>query len=157
MAIRQIVKLGDDVLRKKSFEVTDFGEKTHQLLEDMKDTLEKAQGVGLAAVQVGVLRRIFIILKGESIEDGVYEFINPQIISQSGEQYDTEGCLSVPGKWGEVTRPYKLTIKYLDRNGKPQKLNAEGFLARAICHENDHLNGVVYIDKAKNLRSDSKK
>ncbi len=157
MAIRQIVKLGDEVLRKKSFEVTDFGEKTHQLLEDMKDTLEKAQGVGLAAVQVGVLRKIFIILKGDKIEEGVYEFLNPEIISTSGEQYDTEGCLSVPGKWGEVKRPNKLTIKYQDRFGKPQKLKAEGFLARAICHENDHLNGVIYIDKADNLRSETKK
>lgn len=156
MAIRQIVKLGDDVLRKKSFEVTDFGEKTHQLLDDMYDTLNKAQGAGLAAVQVGVLRRIFIVLKGEKIEEGVYEFINPQIISQSGEQYDTEGCLSVPGKWGEVKRPYRLTIKYQDRNGNPQKLKAEGFLARAICHENDHLNGIIYVDKADNLRSENK-
>ena len=157
MAIRQIVKLGDEVLRKKSFAVTDFGERTHELLGDMYDTLKKANGAGLAAVQVGVLRKIFIILKGDKIEEGVYEFLNPEIISTSGEQYDTEGCLSVPGKWGEVKRPNKLTIKYQDRFGKPQKLKAEGFLARAICHENDHLNGVIYIDKADNLRSETKK
>lgn len=152
MAIRQIVKLGDEVLRKKSFEVTDFGAKTHQLLDDMYDTLVKADGAGLAAVQVGVLRRIFIVIAGESAKDGVIEFINPEIISSSGEQDGTEGCLSVPNKWGEVKRPYKLTIKFQDRYGKPQKLKAEGFLARAICHEYDHLDGVVYIDKARDIR-----
>ncbi len=153
MATRQIVQLSDEVLRKKSFEVTDFGAKTHQLLDDMYDTLVKADGAGLAAVQVGVLRRIFIVIAGESVKDGVIEFINPQIISQSGEQDGTEGCLSVPNKWGEVKRPYKLTVKFQDRYGKMQKLKAEGFLARAICHEYDHLDGVVYIDKARNIRA----
>ena len=152
MAIRQIVKLGDDVLRKKSFEVTDFGSKTHQLLGDMYDTLVKADGAGLAAVQVGVLRRIFIVIAGESVKDGVIEFINPEIISSSGEQDGTEGCLSVPNKWGEVKRPYKLTIKFQDRYGKHQKLKAEGNFARAICHAYDHLDGVVYIDKARDIR-----
>ncbi len=153
MALRQIVELGDEVLRKKSFEVTDFGEKTHQLLDDMYDTLVKADGAGLAAVQVGVLRRIFIVIAGESVKDGVIEFINPQIISQSGEQDGTEGCLSIPGKWGEVKRPYKLTVKFQDRYGKVQKLKAEGFLARAICHEYDHLDGIVYTDKARDIRN----
>ncbi|MBR6737661.1 MAG: peptide deformylase [Clostridia bacterium] len=156
MAIRQIVKLGDEVLRKKSFAVTDFGERTHELLGDMYDTLKKANGAGLAAVQVGVLRRIFLVIKGESIEDGVYEMLNPEIIKESGEQYGTEGCLSVPGKWGEVKRPYKVTVKYQDRYGKPKTLKAEGFLAKAICHEYDHLNGVVYVDKADNLRAEEK-
>lgn len=153
MALRQIVELGDEVLRKKSFEVTDFGEKTHQLLDDMYDTLVKADGAGLAAVQVGVLRRIFIVIAGESVKDGVIEFINPQILSQSGEQDGTEGCLSIPGKWGEVKRPYKLTVKFQDRYGKVQKLKAEGFLARAICHEYDHLDGIVYTDKARDIRN----
>ena len=153
MALRQIVELGDEVLRKKSFEVTDFGEKTHQLLDDMYATLVKADGAGLAAVQVGVLRRIFIVIAGESVKDGVIEFINPQILSQSGEQDGTEGCLSIPGKWGEVKRPYKLTVKFQDRYGKVQKLKAEGFLARAICHENDHLDGIVYTDKARDIRN----
>ena len=152
MALRQIVKLGDDVLRKKSFEVTDFGAKTHQLLDDMYDTLVKADGAGIAAVQVGVLRRIFIVIAGESVKDGVIEFINPQILSQSGEQDGTEGCLSIEGKWGDVKRPYKLTVKFQDRYGKTQKLKAEGFLARAICHEYDHLDGIVYTDKARNIR-----
>ena len=153
MAIRQIVQLGDEVLRKKSFVVTDFGEKTHQLLDDMYDTLVKADGAGLAAVQVGVLRRIFIVIAGNSVKDGVIEFINPEIISSSGEQTGTEGCLSVKDKWGEVTRPYRFTIKFQDRYGKAQKLKAEGFMARAICHEYDHLDGVVYVDKAKNVRN----
>ena len=153
MAIRQIVKLGDEVLRKKSFEVTDFGAKTHQLLDDMYDTLVKADGAGLAAVQVGVLRRAFIVIAGESVKDGVIEFINPKIISQSGEQTGTEGCLSIENKWGEVKRPYRLTIKFQDRYGKERKIKAEGFMARAICHEYDHLDGIVYTDKATEIRN----
>jgi peptide deformylase len=152
MAIRNIIQEGDLTLRKKSFEVTDFGEKTHQLLDDMYDTLVKADGAGLAAVQVGVLRRIFLVIKGDSAKDGVYEVINPKIISQSGSQCGVEGCLSVTNKWGDVERPYKVTIKYQDRYGKEQKLKAEGFLAKAICHEYDHLDGILYIDKAKNIR-----
>ena len=153
MAIRNIVQDGDPTLRKRCFEVTDFGEKTKSLLDDMRDTLIKADGAGLAAPQVGVLRRIFIVIAGESVKDGVIEFINPQILSQSGEQDGTEGCLSIPGKWGEVKRPYKLTVKFQDRYGKVQKLKAEGFLARAICHEYDHLDGIVYTDKARDIRN----
>ena len=107
MAIRNIVQVGDDVLRKKSFEVTDFGSKTSELLDDMKDTLKKAQGAGLAAPQVGVLRRIFIV----DVEEGFFEFINPQIISQKGEQFGVEGCLSVKGKWGDVKRPKSMQIE----------------------------------------------
>lgn len=150
MALRNIIQLGDPTLRKKSFEVTDFGEKTHQLLNDMKETLIKADGVGLAAPQVGVLRRVFII----KIEDLYYECINPIITKQSGKQTGTEGCLSVKGKWGEVTRPNKVTLKAFDRNGKPYTVNAEGFLARAICHEYDHLDGIVYVDKASKVEED---
>ena len=153
MAVRRIVEQGDEILRKRSFEVTDFGEKTHQLLDDMYDTLVKADGAGLAAVQVGVLRRIFIVINGESVKDGVIEFINPEIISESGSQTGVEGCLSVPGVQGDVTRPYKVTVKYQDRHGDWYKLKAEGFTAKAICHENDHLNGVLYIDKAKNVKA----
>ncbi len=148
MAIRQIVQVGDDVLRKKCFEVSDFGEKTAQLLDDMKETLIKAKGAGLAAPQVGVLRRIFII----DVEDGYFEMINPQILSSSGNQYVTEGCLSVKGKWGEVNRPKTVTVKYQDRYGNWHKIKAKDFLAQAICHENDHLDGVLYIDKAENVR-----
>ncbi|MBR3804183.1 MAG: peptide deformylase [Clostridia bacterium] len=153
MAVRRIVEQGDEILRKRSFEVTDFGEKTHQLLDDMYDTLVKADGAGLAAVQVGVLRRIFLVINGESVKDGVIEFINPEIISESGSQTGVEGCLSVPGVQGDVTRPYKVTVKYQDRHGDWYKLKAEGFTAKAICHENDHLDGVLYIDKAKNVKA----
>ena len=153
MAIRQIVQVGDDVLRKKCFEVSDFSSKTHQLLDDMKDTLKKAEGAGLAAPQVGILRRIFIVdFDGEYIE-----FINPKIISQSGEQYGIEGCLSVSGKWGDVKRPTKVVVEYQDRNGKKHKLTANDFHAKAICHENDHLDGILYIDKADNIRKNIEK
>ena len=139
MAIRNILQIGDPTLRKKSFEVTDFGEKTHQLLDDMKETLIKAQGAGLAAPQVGVLRRIFIVM----VDDLYFECINPVIVSQKGSQTGDEGCLSVRGKYGQVTRPNKVTVKAYDRNGKQFTVNAEGFLARAFCHENDHLDGIT--------------
>ncbi len=150
MAIRKILQLGDDTLRKKSFKVEQINEKTIQLLDDMKDTLDKAQGAGLAAVQVGVLRRIFIV----DVEEGFFEFINPEIISTSGEQYGIEGCLSVKGKWGDVKRPYQVTIKAQNRKGEYFTLTAKDFFAKAICHEYDHLEGVVYVDKADNLRSE---
>ncbi len=116
----------------------------------MKDTLDKAQGAGLAAVQVGVLRRIFIV----DVDEGFFEFINPEIISTSGEQYGIEGCLSVKGKWGDVKRPYKVTIKAQNRKGEYFTITAKDFFAKAICHEYDHLEGIVYVDKADNLRSE---
>ncbi len=144
MAIRNIVQIGDSVLRKKSFEVSDFGAKTHELLDDMKETLIKADGVGLAAVQIGVLRRIFILL----IDGKYYECINPVIVKTSGSQTGTEGCLSVKGKQGTVERPFKVTLKAQDRNGKFFTLKGTGLMARAICHENDHLDGILYVDKA---------
>lgn len=150
MAIRQIVQIGDDVLRKKCFEVTDFGEKTSTLLDDMKDTLKKAEGAGLAAPQVGVLRRMFVV----DVEDGYFEFINPVIVSQKGSQTGTEGCLSIKGKWGEVTRPEEVVVKYQDRFGKFRTITAKGFFAKAICHENDHLDGILYIDKATDIRKE---
>ncbi len=148
MAIRNIIQLGDPTLRKKSFEVTDFGEKIQSLLDDMRDTLKKADGAGLAAPQVGVLRRIFIV----SAENQYFECINPVIIKQSGKQVGEEGCLSVSGRYGTVERPMKVTVKALDRYGKPFTVNAQGFLARAFCHEYDHLDGIVYIDKATDIR-----
>ena len=150
MSIRNIVQLGDEVLRKKSFEVTDFGEKTHALLDDMKQTLAKAQGVGLAAPQVGVLRRIFIV----SLDGKYYECINPKMISQKGKQIGQEGCLSVKGKYGTVERPQKVVLSAYDRNGKPFTVRAEGFLARAFCHEYDHLDGIIYIDKATKVEEE---
>lgn len=153
MAIRKIIQIGDETLRKRSFEVTDFGEKTIQLLDDMKQTLKKAQGAGLAAVQVGVLRRIFIV----DTDDGYFEFINPEIIRVKGKQFGTEGCLSVAGKWGEVERPAEVRVSAFDRNGKKFTLNVKDFTARAVCHEYDHLEGILYVDKTQNLRSDAKK
>ena len=150
MAIRNIIQLGDPTLRKKSFEVTDFGEKTQTLLDDMRETLIKAQGAGLAAPQVGVLRRIFVV----SVDDEYYECINPVIIEKSGSQVGEEGCLSVKGKFGTVERPNKVTVKAFDRNGKPFTVKAEGFLARAFCHEYDHLDGIVYVDKATDIQED---
>lgn len=147
MALRKIVQIGDPVLRKKSFPVTDFGEKTIQLLDDMKDTLEKAEGAGLAAVQVGVLRRIFVV----SVEEGYFEFINPVIVKTAGKQFGKEGCLSIQHKYGDVERPNKVVIKAQDRYGKEFKLTAYEFFARALCHEYDHLEGVLYTDKATNI------
>lgn len=147
MAIRNIVQVGDPVLRKRSFEVTDFGAKTHELLDDMKQTLAKADGVGLAAPQVGVLRRIFII----SMDNVYYECINPVIVKSSGRQRGEEGCLSVRGKQGVVERPMKVVVKAFNRYGKQYTVHAEGFLARAFCHEYDHLDGVLYIDKAESV------
>lgn len=147
MALRKIVQIGDPVLRKKSFPVTDFGEKTIQLLDDMKDTLEKAEGAGLAAVQVGVLRRIFVV----SVEEGYFEFINPVIVKTAGKQFGKEGCLSIQHKYGDVERPNKVVIKAQDRYGKEFKLTAYEFFARALCHEYDHLEGVLYTDKAINI------
>lgn len=148
MAIRKIVQVGDEVLRKKCFPVTDFGAKTCQLLDDMKDTLKKAEGAGLAAPQVGILRRIFVV----DVEEGYFEFINPEIISTSGKQYGVEGCLSVAGKWGDVERPKNVKIKAQNRNGEWFTIKASDFFAKAICHEYDHLDGILYIDKADNIR-----
>ena len=147
MALRNIIQVGDPTLRKKSFEVTSFDSKLAQLLDDMKETLIKANGAGLAAPQVGVLRRVFIV----SAEDKYYECVNPKIISQSGKQKGEEGCLSVRGKYGTVERPLKVVVKAFDRNGKEITIKAQGFLARAFCHENDHLDGILYIDKAENI------
>lgn len=147
MALREIVKYGDDILRKKCRPVTVFDEKLWTLLEDMKETLAEAQGAGLAAPQVGMLRRICII----DVRDnhGVYELINPEIVSMEGTQCGNEGCLSLPGEWQEVERPAKVTVKAQDRNGNEFTLTGEGLLARAICHETDHLDGVLFIDKVK--------
>lgn len=144
MAIRKIIELGDEVLRKKSFPVTDFSEKTHQLLDDIKDTLKKAEGAGLAAVQVGVLRRMFVC----DVKEGYFEFINPEIIETKGKRKDIEGCLSIPKKHGFVIRPKYVKVKAQDRNGNFFEIEAEDFFAKCICHEYDHLDGIVYTDKA---------
>ena len=147
MAIRNVVQVGDDVLRQKCFPVETFDEKLHQLLDDMKDTVKKEEGAGLAAPQIGILRRIAVV----DVEEGYFEFINPTIVLQKGEQTGWEGCLSVRGKSGVVSRPMKVTVVYQDRFGEKRTVKAKGFFARAICHELDHLDGVLYIDKATRI------
>ena len=147
MAIRNVVQVGDDVLRQKCLPVEKFDEKLHALLDDMKDTVKKEQGAGLAAPQVGVLRRLAVV----DVEEGYFELINPVILQAKGEQSGWEGCLSVRGKSGIVSRPMKVTLSYQDRFGEKHVLKAKGFFARAICHELDHLDGVLYIDKASHI------
>lgn len=142
MALRVIVKNGDPILRKKCKVVDAFNERLWTLLDDMKETMMKADGVGLAAPQVGMLKRLCVIDAGE----GYFELINPEIISSSGEQRDTEGCLSCPNQWGYVTRPNVVTFKAQDRNGKEYQMTVEGLFARAVCHELDHLDGKLFID-----------
>ncbi len=145
--IREIIKEGDEVLRKKCRPVEKFDEKLHALLDDMYETMQEANGVGLAGPQIGILRRIAVI----DVGDGRIELINPEIIKESGEQTGDEGCLSFPGKWGEVTRPMKVTVKAQDRYGKEFKIKGTELLARAFCHEIDHLDGVVFLDKVNKL------
>ena len=145
MAIMNIVKDGDEVLRKKSRPVTEITPRIIRLLDDMIDTLHDSGGVGLAAPQVGVLRRIAVI----EVEPGeLIELINPVIISKKGKQEELEGCLSVPGKWGITKRPHQVTVKALDRNGEEFSVTGEDLLARALCHEIDHLDGTLFYDKA---------
>ena len=141
--IREIVKQGDDVLRKKCHRVEKFDAKLHSLLDDMYETMVDANGVGLAGPQVGILRRIVVIDVGE----GKIELINPEIIKTSGEQTGEEGCLSCPGVWGEVTRPMKVTVKAQNRFGEEFKVKGTELLARALCHEIDHLDGTLFVDK----------
>lgn len=143
MAIREIRTKEDEILYKTCKQVIKFDEKLHILLDDMYDTMVSHDGVGLAAPQVGILKRAVVIDVGE----GKLELINPEIIEQSGEQTGNEGCLSVPGVWGEVTRPNVVTIKAQDRNGKWFKITGEGLLARAMCHEAEHLDGKLFLDK----------
>lgn len=142
MAIRNIRVEGEEVLRKKCREVTEMTPKIQELIEDMLDTMYEAEGVGLAAPQVGVLKRIVVIDVGE----GYMVFINPEILETDGEQTGDEGCLSLPGKSGEVTRPNYVRVRALDENMEPFELEGEELLARAICHECDHLEGVLYVD-----------
>lgn len=149
MAKRNIVLEGDETLRKQSREVTEFGEKLGQLLDDMAETMHAAEGVGLAAVQVGVLRRVVVIDVQD--EHGLYELINPEIIETSGEQSGLEGCLSFPEEWGTVVRPMKVKLQAHDRHGELCTFEGEGLLARAFCHELDHLEGRLFVDLAQEL------
>ena len=143
MAILNIIKEGDPVLRRESRRVDEITPRIIRLLDDMWDTLNLAQGVGLAAVQVGVLRRVVII----EVEEGKrIELINPEIIAKSGKQNEVEGCLSLPHKWGVTDRPMKVTVRAMNRHGKEFEITGEGLLARALCHELDHLDGKLFTD-----------
>ena len=149
MAIRKIILEGDPQLNKVSREVSEVNDRIRILLDDLVDTMHEAGGVGLAAPQVGVLRRVCVV---EVDEGEVYYLVNPVIVSKEGDQYGSEGCLSVPGYYGDVHRPQKVVVEALDRDGKKQRYEAEDFKARAFCHEIDHLDGIVYTSKADNLR-----
>lgn len=143
MALRNIRTYGDEVLRKKCKKVDAINDRILTLIEDMKETMYDAEGVGLAAPQVGILKRLVVIDIGE----GPITLINPEIIKTEGEEIDIEGCLSIPGKQGEVKRPYKVAVTALNEKGEKYTLETEGFLARAVCHELDHLDGIMYVDK----------
>lgn len=142
MAIRKIVTLGDEKLRQTCRKQEKFDLRLWILLKDMADTMYRAEGVGLAAPQVGILRRAVVI----DVGDGLVELVNPEIVSVEGTQCGREGCLSLPGRQAVVTRPNRVTVKFQDRKGNPQQVTAEGFFARAVCHELDHLDGRLYID-----------
>ena len=145
MAIRQVREIGDEILTKKCKDVPKMTLRTKILIGDMLETMYDKNGVGLAAPQVGVLKKIVVIDVGE----GPIVLINPEIIETSGEQTGEEGCLSVPGKWGYVTRPDHVKVHAYDQNMEPVELEGEGLLARAFCHEIDHLAGELYVDKTE--------
>ena len=157
MALRNIITQEQPTLYKKSRVVTDFNDRLAQLLDDMRDTLAESGGVGLAAVQVGVLRRAVLVIETnvpEGEEEYVIELINPEIIKSSGTQNEAEGCLSLPGKWGITDRPMKVTVRALDRFGNSFTVTGEGLLARAFCHELDHLDGKLFTDNAIRMLSE---
>ena len=143
MAIRNIVKNGDPILRKISRSVIQFDEKLEILIDDMIETMYKAEGCGLAAPQVGILKRVCVI----DVGDGVIELVNPVIESEEGCQEESEGCLSCPDVYGTTKRPEKVTVRAQDRKGNNITVSGEGLKARALCHEIDHLNGILFIDK----------
>ena len=145
MAIRNIVKKGDDILRKICRTQLNFDDKLALILDDMKETMYKADGVGLAAPQVGILRRFCIV----DVGDGLIELVNPVIMERSGSQIGQEGCLSIPDECGEVERPMYVKVRAQDRFGNNFVVEGEGLKARALCHEIDHLDGILYIDKVK--------
>ncbi len=149
MALRNIVTEGDPILRKRCREVTEINDRIRTILDDMLETMRMEHGVGIAAPQVGIMRRMFII---EPEEGKVIEMINPEITEQSGTQSDDEGCLSVPGLIGTVERPYSIKIKGLNRFGEEVEYESEGFEATVFCHEYDHLEGTLFVDKATNIR-----
>lgn len=147
MALRKVVTDEDPVLRKNSREVVNFNDKLHILLDDMANTMYDRDGVGLAAVQVGVLRKVVVMDVGE----GLIELINPEIVETSGEEEDTEGCLSLPNRWGLVKRPTYVKVKAQNRKGQWFWCKGEGLKARCLCHEIDHLNGIIFTDHVEKL------
>lgn len=151
MATRKIVIQGDELLTKKCRPVTEFNPRLHQLLDDMTDTLEEAQGAGLAAPQVGILRRAVLVIDDD---DKVMELINPEILLQEGEQTGPEGCLSVPGKFGMVTRPNHVRVRAQDRYGNWFEAEGEGLVARCFCHEIEHLDGHLYTEHIDRFLTD---
>ena len=149
MALRKIVQVGDEVLRKKCRPVPEVTDRIRELIDDMFETLYDSQGVGLAAPQVGVMRRLFVVDLCDG--SGQKVLINPEIVEKRGEEDGEEGCLSIPNRVGRVIRPAYIKIKGLDRDGEPVEYEAEGLLARAFCHEYDHLDGILYVDKADEM------
>ncbi len=143
MALRNIRTYGDEILRKKSRKVEEVNNRIKTLVEDMIETMYAADGVGLAAPQVGILKRVVVI----DVGDGPVVLINPEIQETEGSYIDTEGCLSVPGEQGEVERPQRLKVKAMNENGEEVQYEAEDLFARAVCHELDHLEGVLFVDK----------
>ena len=156
MALRTIITKGDPMLLKKCRPVTEFNEKLHILLDDMRDTLIKSGGVGLAAPQVGILRRVVLVMETnvpENEDEYYIELINPEIISYEGDQTGPEGCLSVPGEYGIVSRPMSATVRAQDRNGNTFEVSGEGLTARCFCHELDHLDGKLFTELAQRMLS----
>lgn len=149
MAVREIVKVGNDVLTRKSRRITEINHEALELIQDLKDTLYAGDGVGLAAPQIGVLKRVFII----DLRDGSDPLIllNPKIIRKIGKCEDREGCLSYPGYEGIVVRPRRVVVSGMNEKGRLVQYEVEGFMARAICHETDHLDGILYMDKAQKM------
>ena len=150
MALRKILTDKEPALHKVCKPVTDFDAKLHKLLDDMTETLIESGGVGLAAPQVGILRRVFLVDVGVE-ENEIVEFINPEIIETDGEQIGAEGCLSVPGKYGLVKRPYYAKVRAQDRNGEWFEAEGEELIGRCFCHENDHLDGIIYTEVMERL------
>ncbi len=148
MALRKILTQGDPTLNKKSRPVERFDERLHILLDDMKETLAAANGAGLAAPQVGILRRVVVVVDAD---DHMVELVNPELVYTEGEQTGLEGCLSVPGKYGLVTRPYKARIRAQDRNGQSFELDGEEIVARCFCHELEHLDGHLFVEHTDRL------
>ncbi len=147
MAVYQIVELGDQILREKAKPVPKVTDNIRKLLNNLADTLREANGVGLAAPQIGVSKRVVVVDVGE----GLIELVNPEISERQGEDTDSEGCLSIPGVYGEVSRAARVVVKALDRNGEVIKVEGTGLLARALQHEIDHLDGILFVDKATKL------